>query len=115
MSQVCNHFLTGICKYGERCTKAHVPPNPELLKEIDIKGTYICTFYPNCIFTSDKCRKLHVLKNTTLIDDFKNNYNKVINFETNSREKQDQINKIKDMVRYDLMFIKHTYDMLNSN
>jgi hypothetical protein len=59
--QICIHHLDGKCRYGNSCTKVHVPDSPELREKIKIKnGAGICIFHPNCRFEESECRKLHI-------------------------------------------------------
>lgn len=115
VKHVCVHFLSGNCKYGERCTKAHVNSSVELLNEIEKKGTAICNYHPTCIFTQEDCKRLHVeIRNNNEINEFRTYYNKVLDIQTTDPYKLSQIERIKMLVKMDLEFIKDTYECLSN-
>lgn len=113
IKQICMHFLNGNCKYGDRCTKIHINSSPELLLDIDKKGTAICTYFPNCKFSSDDCKRIHVVaKNNGDINEFKNYYCKILEINTTDPGKLCQIDRVKRLVKHDLDFLKETYDCI---
>jgi hypothetical protein len=117
VKHVCVHFLSGNCKYGDRCTKAHTSSTPDLLLEIERKGTAICNYHPTCIFSSEDCKRLHVTSKNTInneINEMKTYYNKLMEIQTTDQNKLYQIERIRSMIKLDLEFIKQTYDCLKS-
>jgi hypothetical protein len=113
--QVCLHYLGGTCKYGEKCIKAHIHSSPEILIEMEKKGTIICNFYPNCVYTSSECKRLHVnARNGGDINDLCMYFFKIVEFNTNNKDKLDQINRIRKLIKHDLDFLKDTYNCLNN-
>lgn len=113
IKQICMHFITGNCKYGDKCTKAHVNSSPELLLDIEKKGTAVCIYHPSCKFTSEECKRLHIIdKNFNDINELRNYYQKIMEINTTNSEKITQINRIKKMIQYDLIFLKDSYEVL---
>lgn len=116
MKQVCIHFMSGNCKYGNTCTKVHVSPNSELLQEIEKKGPAICNFYPNCKFTSVDCKKLHVDSETQYekeMTELRKLYLKIVNYETTDPLHLAQIERVKFMIKHDIDMIKDTWSCLS--
>lgn len=116
LKQVCIHFMSGNCKYGNTCTKVHVSPTTDILQEIEKKGPSICNFYPNCKFSNNDCKKLHVNVETPQEKEFnelKNFYFKIINFETGDPRIKGQIERIKFMIGSDLNIIKDTWECIS--
>lgn len=115
VKHICVHFLSGTCKYGERCTKLHVNSSPELLSEIERKGTALCNYHPTCIFSQEDCKRLHVTsKLNSEINEFKMYYNKILDIQTTDPYKLGQIERIKTLIKMDLDFMKDTYECLKS-
>lgn len=115
LKQVCLHFMSGNCKYGNICTKVHVSPTTDILQEIEKKGPSICNFYPNCKFTSMDCKKLHIDSENQYekeLSEFKKNYLKIVNFETTDLFKLGQIERIKCIFKSDFDIIKDTCECL---
>lgn len=116
MKQVCVHFLSGNCKYGNACTRIHVSPTSDILKEIEKKGPVICNFYPKCKFNSNDCRKLHIDTENQYekdFNEFKKFYLNIINYETSNQFKLNQIERIKSLVKNDLDIIKDTWSCIS--
>jgi UDP-N-acetyl-D-mannosaminuronate dehydrogenase len=131
VKHVCTYFLHGSCKYKNKCNKIHLSPTTELLEDIEKKGTAICNFYPNCKFTKDECRRLHVdvnentenVENGTTVQDTNDNiinkikelYITILKYENNSDEaKVAQVNRIKYLMANDLDLLKNTVQCLSS-
>ncbi len=116
LKQVCIHFLSGNCKYGNKCTRIHITPTTSILEEIEKKGPIICNFYPNCKFTNEDCKKIHIDTETYYekeLSDLRKLYLKIVNFDTNDIYKLQQIDKIKFMIKNDLDIIKLTWDCIS--
>lgn len=116
LRQICIHFMSGNCKYGNTCTKVHVIPNTDILQEIEKKGPTICNFYPNCKFTNADCKKLHIDSETPSekeVAELRRLYLKIVNLETTDSYKLSQIERIKYMIKCDLDMIKDTWTCLS--
>lgn len=116
LKQVCVHFMSGNCKYGNTCTKVHVCPTTDILQEIDKKGPSICNFYPNCKFNSNDCKKLHIDSENQYekeLTELRKLYLKLINYETTDFNKINQIERVKFMIKHDLELIKDTLLAIN--
>lgn len=116
LKQVCIHFMSGNCKYGNTCTKVHISPTTDILQEIEKKGPAICNFYPNCKFTSADCKKLHVDSETPHekeLTELRKLYLKIVTFETTDSYKLSQIERIKYMIKSDLDLVKDTWTCLS--
>jgi hypothetical protein len=116
--QVCSHFMSGNCKYGQSCTKIHISPTVELLQEIEKKGPIVCNYHPNCKFTSKECKKIHVdYENTNEKDitELRRLYMNIISMEQSngSSRVQGQIDRVKAMIKYDIDFLRDTYECLS--
>ena len=116
VKQICVHYLNNSCRYGEFCTKAHVKSTPELLYDIEKKGTALCTYHPNCVFSSKDCKRIHVtVRNSSDINDLISYYFKIMDLETVDKDKMDQIERVRKLIKHDLEFIKDTYECLTEN
>lgn len=116
LKQVCIHFMSGNCRYGSTCTKVHISPSVDILQEIEKKGTAICTFYPDCKFTSIDCKKLHIDSETRYekeLIELKKYYLNIVTFETTDPNKLNQIERIKFMIKGDLDIVKDTWTCLS--
>ena len=117
LKQICVHYLSGNCKYGASCTKIHITPNTEVLQEIERKGPVVCNFYPNCKFTQSECKKLHIdIENQyeKEMTEMRRLYLKLVNYDTSDNFKNDQIERIKFMIKTDLELIKDTLSCIQS-
>jgi len=112
LKQICIHFLSGNCKYGNTCTKIHTSPSTELIQEIEKKGPIICNYYPNCKFTSSECKKIHInLENKyeKEMSEFKKLYLNIVQYDTIDELKIRQIDNIKFMIKHDLELLRNTW------
>lgn len=117
LKQVCVHFMSGNCKYTNHCTKIHISPTTEILQEIERKGPVICNFYPNCKFTSNDCKKLHIDTENQYekeMTELRKLYLNVVNKDTNNTIKQDQIERVKFMIKNDIDMIRDTWKCINT-
>lgn len=111
LKQVCIHFMSGNCKYGNSCTKVHVNPTSDILQEIEKKGYTICNFYPNCKFTSSDCKKLHVDSEGQFekeMTELRKLYLNLVNYDTFDPIKLGQIERVKFMIKSDMEMIRDT-------
>jgi hypothetical protein len=119
IKQICIHYLNDNCKYGNKCNKVHTISTPELLDSIDKKGLIVCTYYPNCKFTSKECKKIHIptFHNTEISDitDFNSYYYKIIEYKTDDLAKLALINNVKKLIKLDTEMLKDSYDTLINN
>lgn len=110
--QICVHFLSGNCKYGNTCNKIHTTPTTDLLQEIEKKGPIICNFYPNCKFTSNECKKIHIdienIYEKELLE-LRKLYLNIVNYETNDSRKLSQIDRVKFIIKNDIEMLKDTW------
>jgi UDP-N-acetyl-D-mannosaminuronate dehydrogenase len=114
--QVCSHYMSGNCKYGSTCNKIHMSPTIELLQAIEKKGTSVCNYHPNCKFTADECKKLHIdyeNANEKDLNELKRLYLGIVNMNVDYID-QPQIERVKNMIKYDIEFLKDTYECLLS-
>lgn len=113
IKQICVHHLNGNCKYENKCSKMHIQAYPELLSEIEKKGNAICMYHPNCKFTSEECKRIHVTERLDAdMNELNKYYYKLLELKITDPEKIQQINRIKNMIKHDLFFIKDTYNVL---
>lgn len=115
--QLCTHHLNGICKYEHSCTKVHTDYSPLLISSIKEKGTSVCAFFPNCVYSQGDCKKLHVNpRNSGDMHELISYYYKIVDMaitETN-KEKLEQISDVRTLINQTTIILKDTYDCLKS-
>ena len=114
--QICSHYMSGNCKYGTTCTKIHVSPTVELLQEIEKKGPIICNYHPSCKFTSKECKKIHLdyeNANEKDITELRRLYMNIISMDSANSNAHSQVERVKAMIKYDVDFLRDTYECLS--
>jgi len=115
---ICVHHLAGNCKYKHDCSKVHTEGSKLLDDNIRKKGTSVCSFYPKCIFSYEECKKIHVNPhNSGDMSEMIHFYYKILDISLTEKDKGklEQIDKIRTLIKQDLVLLKDTYECLKSN